>query len=61
MLVDGFRAAHDLKKSHPESYTRLTRLPIESEYIEPGHHYFSVDPVLKLHPITGQLQQIRSA
>ncbi|KAJ9599281.1 hypothetical protein L9F63_010238 [Diploptera punctata] len=59
LLVDGFRAAHDLKQTHPASYKRLASLPIESEYIEPGRHYFSVEPVLKLHPITNQLQQIR--
>lgn len=59
LLVDGFRAAHDLKQTHPNSYNRLATLSIESEYIEPGQHYLNVDPILKLHPITNQLQQIR--
>ena len=59
LLVDGFRAAYELKQRHPESFQRLSTLPIEAEYLEPGKHYFTIDSVLKLHPLTKKMQQIR--
>lgn len=59
LLVDGFRAAYKLKQTYPESFQRLSTLPIEAEYLEAGKHYFSIDSVLKLHPLTKKLQQIR--
>jgi alpha-ketoglutarate-dependent taurine dioxygenase len=59
VLVDGFRAAYDLKERHPESFKRLSTLPIEAEYLEAGKHYVNVDSILKLHPLTKKLQQIR--
>jgi trimethyllysine dioxygenase len=59
LLVDGFRAAYDLKQTHPKSFQRLTTLPIEAEYLEAGKHYINVDSMLKLHPLTKKLQQIR--
>jgi alpha-ketoglutarate-dependent taurine dioxygenase len=59
LLVDGFRAAYDLKQTHPKSFQRLSTLPIEAEYVEAGKHYTNVDSMLKLHPLTKKLQQIR--
>jgi hypothetical protein len=59
LLVDGFRAAYDLKQTHPGSFKRLSTLPIEAEYIEAGMHYVNIDTTLKLHPLTKKLQQIR--
>lgn len=59
LLVDGFRAACDLKETHPKSFQRLSALPIEAEYLETGKHYINVDSMLKLHPLTKKLQQIR--
>lgn len=59
LLVDGFRAAYDLKQTHPKSFQRLSTLPIEAEYLEAGKHYTNVDSMLKLHPLTKKLQQIR--
>lgn len=59
LLVDGFNAADNIKKRNREAFDVLTRFPIESEYIEEGIHFSSVEPVLKLHPITQNLFQIR--
>ncbi|XP_069696640.1 trimethyllysine dioxygenase, mitochondrial [Periplaneta americana] len=59
LLVDGFRAADDLKRTHPQSFHRLSTIPLEAEYLEPRRNYYNVDTMLKLHPITKQMEQIR--
>ncbi|XP_066999579.1 trimethyllysine dioxygenase, mitochondrial isoform X2 [Anabrus simplex] len=59
LLVDGFNAAKKLKETHPDSYHRLSKMAIESEFLEPGRHYSCTGPILQLHPVTGELQQIR--
>ncbi|XP_022909628.2 trimethyllysine dioxygenase, mitochondrial [Onthophagus taurus] len=59
LLVDGFNAANNLKERHPKDYEILTTFPIESEYIEKNVHYTTIDTVLKQHPVTKKLSQIR--
>lgn len=59
VLVDGFRAAYNLKNSNEDSFNRLCSTMIESEYIEERKHYVSLGPILKLNPLSKQLQQIR--
>lgn len=59
LLVDGFNAANKIKNKHPAAFDVLSNTPIEAEYIEPGIHFSSVDTVIKLHPVTKELFQIR--
>ncbi|XP_015523409.1 trimethyllysine dioxygenase, mitochondrial isoform X2 [Neodiprion lecontei] len=59
ILVDGLNVSMLIKQQSPESYERLTRMPISATYIDPGQHHTHVDPLLKLHPVTKELLQIR--
>lgn len=59
LLVDGFRAAQNVKDEDINSFQILTETCIQSEYLEKGQHYCLTSPVLHLHPITGKFRQIR--
>lgn len=61
LLLDGFKAAADLRRKYPESYARLTTVPIPAEYIEPGQHHVFDGPAIRLNQVTGQPEQIRFA
>lgn len=59
LFVDGFRAAVNLREKSEESFSVLCNSPIESEYIDKGAHFIALDPVIRLHPVTKNLLQIR--
>ncbi|XP_049807432.1 trimethyllysine dioxygenase, mitochondrial isoform X1 [Schistocerca nitens] len=59
LLVDGFRAAEDVKKTHPESYRRLCTTPVEFRYLEKGRHYSFTGPILNLNAVTKDIEHIR--
>lgn len=59
LLVDGFNAANNVRIANPEAFDLLCNTPIEAEYIEPGIHFSTVDTVIKVHPVTKELFQIR--
>lgn len=59
LLVDGFRAAQNVKDEDINSFQVLTETSIQSEYLEKGQHHSLTSPVLHLHPITGKFRQIR--
>ena len=59
LFVDGFKAAGNLREKDGESFDVLCNSPIESEYIDKGAHFVAVDPVIRLHPVTKDLLQIR--
>ncbi|GJQ76032.1 hypothetical protein Trydic_g18085 [Trypoxylus dichotomus] len=59
LLVDGFNAANNLKNEDKNAFDILTTNAIESQYIGNNMHFTSVEPVIKLHPATKDLWQIR--
>jgi len=59
LLIDGFNVANNLKNTHPDAFEILCNEPIESHYIEEGYHFSTIEPVIKLHPLTKELFQIR--
>lgn len=59
VLVDGFGAAENLRKTDPNAYAYLCSTSIPAEYIDEGRHHKNVAPILRLNPLNGQLQQIR--
>lgn len=59
LLVDGFRAAEDVKTTHPESYRRLCETPVEFHYLEKGRHYSFTGPILNLNSVTKDIEHIR--
>lgn len=60
LLVDGFYCANKLRKHHQYEFEYLTKIPLKSIYKEANKYDMSnIDPVIKLHPITGSLMQIR--
>lgn len=59
LLLDGFRAAAELRRKHPEAYTRLTNVSIPAEYIEPGQHHVFTAPAIRVDQLTRQPEQIR--
>ncbi|KAJ8889836.1 hypothetical protein PR048_009340 [Dryococelus australis] len=59
LLVDGFRAAAELKSSQPEVYDRLSKNVMEAHYLENGKYYSNLGTVFMCHPISGALEQVR--
>ncbi|KAL0276202.1 UNVERIFIED_CONTAM: hypothetical protein PYX00_003816 [Menopon gallinae] len=59
ILIDGFKAASILKERHSDVFDRLSATAVGAEYIEEGQHHVNVSPILKLNPITGEMEQIR--
>ncbi|XP_049297013.1 uncharacterized protein LOC125770944 [Anopheles funestus] len=60
VLVDGFRAAEQLRENDPDAYNRLCEYPLEAEYIEEDKHHRYVAPVLRRHPLLHDaVEQIR--
>ncbi|KZF19744.1 trimethyllysine dioxygenase [Xylona heveae TC161] len=62
LLVDGFRAAHILKKEAPEAYRILSQVRVPSH--ASGNEGISIQPytsfpILNHHPVTGELIQVR--
>lgn len=62
LLVDGFRAAMQLKSEAPEAYETLSRVLVPSH--ASGNDGVSIqpvapNPVLSHHPVTGELIQVR--
>lgn len=59
LLVDGFNAINNLKNENPSAFDILTKQSLESEYRGDRVHYVMADPVIKLHPVTKEILQIR--
>lgn len=59
MLIDGFKAAEQLKLKEPEAFERLCHYPVTAEYIEEGKHHNYCGPVIKRNIITGEVEQLR--
>lgn len=59
ILVDGFNSCNNLREKDPEAFEILCKYPMTYKYVEKGMHYFSTDYIIKLHPLTGKLNQLR--
>ncbi|XP_015605748.1 trimethyllysine dioxygenase, mitochondrial isoform X2 [Cephus cinctus] len=59
LLIDGLKIVEDLKVKHRACYERLCKTPVSATYIEDGQCHEHVDPIIKLHPVTKKLLQIR--
>ena len=53
------QVAEDVRHHHPDDFSTLCKYRIHHEYAEPQHHLRSLDPILKVHPLTLQLEYIR--
>ena len=58
-LVDGFHVAGLLKSQDPDAYNYLSSVNSESEYIEPGEHFYALGSCFHHHPVSRQLEQVR--
>jgi trimethyllysine dioxygenase len=60
LLVDGFHAAERLRVEDPKAFETLCRYRIYHENNDRNAHYVrSLDPVLKVHPVSEDLEMIR--
>lgn len=59
MLIDGFKAAEQLKLKDTAAFERLCSYPLTAEYMEEGKHHTHCAPVIKLNIITGEVEQLR--
>lgn len=59
LFVDGFKALEILKTDSADIFNRLATTPIDAEYLEPGYHFFFNGPIIKINPVTNQIEQIR--
>lgn len=59
VLVDGFNIATQLKNINKTAFDVLVREPLESQYLEEGFNFSTIQPVINLHPVTKNLFQIR--
>ena len=59
LLVDGFYIAEKLRKEHPDVFKILKETKIPHEYKDSGHHHYSLDTIIKTHPVTDELIWMR--
>jgi len=59
LLVDAIGAAVQLKASHPEAFHFLSNTNIPSRYHEPGFNGRILAPMIKTHPHTNEIVQVR--
>ncbi|XP_071452044.1 trimethyllysine dioxygenase, mitochondrial isoform X2 [Hetaerina americana] len=61
ILVDGLRAAEELRLKNPEAHACLMEEETEGEYIDTGkgQHYTHCGPILNYSKTTGQFVQLR--
>ncbi|XP_062549842.1 uncharacterized protein LOC134214500 [Armigeres subalbatus] len=59
LLIDGFKAAEQLRLKKPEVFERLCNYPITAEYLEEGKHHTYCAPIIKRNIITGKVEQLR--
>lgn len=59
LLVDGFKAVEDLRRKHPDVYSRLTQYQVPAENKERKAHHAHTEPIIIEDPVDGELQQIR--
>lgn len=59
VLVDGFRAAQDLRERDPDAFDYLCETKVPAEYIEHGYHFKNCDAIIKLSPGSNTFEQIR--
>ncbi len=57
MFVDGFQIASQIQQEDPDVMDFLTKRPFQFQYLEDGVMLFSHKCLLRLDPITGQIQQ----
>jgi len=57
MFVDGFQIASQIQEEDPDVMNFLTKRPFQFQYLEDGVMLFSHKCLLRLDPITGQIQQ----
>ncbi|VVC99716.1 unnamed protein product [Leptidea sinapis] len=49
IFMDGFYGAKKLKEEHPKDFEFLSNFQLDAEYIEDGHHFRLLAPVLKVN------------
>ena len=59
LLLDGFKAAMDLKSKSPDAFQLLVDTPVYQEYREKSTRIQSLDSVIKLNPLDGHISKIR--
>ncbi|XP_058830928.1 uncharacterized protein LOC131689690 [Topomyia yanbarensis] len=59
MLIDGFKAAEQLKIRDNKAFERLCAYPVTAEYMEEGKHHTYCAPVIKRNITTGEVEQLR--
>ncbi|XP_055610536.1 uncharacterized protein LOC129757360 [Uranotaenia lowii] len=59
ILIDGFKAAEQLKLNQPDVFDRLCQYPVTAEYLEEGKNHTCCAPVIKKNIITGEVEQLR--
>ena len=57
ILVDGFAIADLLRRTDPSAFETLTRVVVQSHYVEPGIHLTAKRPVIRLDH-AGNIEQI---
>ena len=59
LLVDGFQACEALRREDEQAFKLLCDTRIFHEYREPGVFTKSLDSVINVHPLTGELRRLR--
>ncbi|NP_001128540.1 trimethyllysine hydroxylase, epsilon L homeolog [Xenopus laevis] len=63
LLVDGFYAADQVRRQHPDEFELLSNIPLKHEYIEnmagSNNHMVGIGPVLNVYPWNKELYMIR--
>ncbi|XP_064626096.1 trimethyllysine dioxygenase, mitochondrial-like isoform X2 [Lineus longissimus] len=59
LMEDGFYCAQKLLETEPEAFDVLANTPVRHSYAEPGVYCQSLDTIIRLHPYTKEIQQLR--
>lgn len=58
-LVDGFKAANELRAEDPKAFDSLCEHAIPTQYTDIGYKYTNIFPPLKVHPLTKEVFHLR--
>jgi len=60
LLVDGFRAAEELRQAEPQAFDTLCRLHVDFQNQDGDDYYIKyAAPILTVHPVSGRMEMIR--
>ncbi len=58
-MIDGFHAADNLRRNHPEYFDTLCKIPLIGQYIGDSRNMSTPYYTIALNPITNMIEHVR--